>query len=203
MPAGSARLGPVSAEPVRHRFDPRLISVIIPARDAAASLTEQLDALARQDYPGSWELIVADNESRDDTAGVARAWMKRHRRGRVVSAGLPYSAGHARNVGAAASAGDFLAFCDADDAAHPGWLRGLAEAAPRGELVSGAVDIAELNDPLARSWHVLPPRELALDAFSFLPFCSGSNTGVWAEVFNELGGFDPEMRWGEDLEFSW
>jgi glycosyltransferase involved in cell wall biosynthesis len=176
---------------------------VIPARDAAAQLPEQLDALAGQDYQGSWELVVVDNESRDDTAATARAWMERHRSGRVVSAGRPHSAGHARNVGASLSAGDFLAFCDADDVAHPGWLRGLAAAAPRADLVSGTVDIERLNDPLSRSWHVQPPRERALDAFGFLSFGSGSNTGVWADAFHALGGFDPRMRWGEDVEFSW
>jgi glycosyltransferase involved in cell wall biosynthesis len=147
--------------------------------------------------------VVADNGSSDHTLDVARAWMNRHRRGRVVSAGLPRSASHARNVGAAVSSGDFLAFCDADDVAHPAWLRGLAHAAGRGDLVGGAIEVQKLNDPLTRSWHVLSPRQRALDGFGFLSFCSGSNTGVWAEVFRELGGFDAGMRWGEDIEFSW
>ena len=40
-----------------------LLSVVIPARDAAEYLPVQLRALAAQDYTGDWELIVADNGS--------------------------------------------------------------------------------------------------------------------------------------------
>ena len=43
----------------------------MPARDAARTLAQQLDAIAEQDYAGPWELIVAVNGGRDGTAEVA------------------------------------------------------------------------------------------------------------------------------------
>jgi hypothetical protein len=54
-----------------------------------------------------------------------------------------------------------------------------------------------------RSWHSVPPRERALRGFRFLVHASGTNTGVWADVFRRLGGFDERIRAGEDIEFSW
>src|SRR6185437_13068019 len=47
---------------------PRLVSVVIPARNAAAVIAGQFEGLSRQEYRGAWELIVADNASTDDTA---------------------------------------------------------------------------------------------------------------------------------------
>jgi hypothetical protein len=70
-------------------------------------------------------------------------------------------------------------------------------------VVAGAVDADALSTPLARAWHATPPRERALEGFRFLVHASGTNTGVWADVFEHLGGFDERMRVGEDIEFSW
>ena len=46
---------------------PALASVVVPARDAARTLAQQLDAIAEQDYAGPWELVVAVNGGRDGT----------------------------------------------------------------------------------------------------------------------------------------
>ena len=49
------------------------ISVIVPARDAAATLPATLAALAAQDVEREFEVIVVDDGSRDATAALARA----------------------------------------------------------------------------------------------------------------------------------
>ncbi|MEA2309355.1 MAG: hypothetical protein QOI65_1641 [Thermoleophilaceae bacterium] len=182
---------------------PALISVVVPLLDDAEHLPDQLEALAAQDYAGRWEVIVADNGSRDGGVAVAERGVAALPDGRVIHAGEPRSAGHARNAGAADARGDFLAFCDADDMVRGDWLTELAAAAADGDIVAGAVDSEWLNAPLPRSWHRRPPRELALESFRFLVHASGTNTGVWAETFHGLGGFDEDLRAGEDIEFSW
>ncbi|MDQ3770308.1 MAG: glycosyltransferase, partial [Actinomycetota bacterium] len=48
------------------------VSVIVPARDAAATLPATLAALAAQDDPPAHEVIVVDNGSRDETAELAQ-----------------------------------------------------------------------------------------------------------------------------------
>jgi glycosyltransferase involved in cell wall biosynthesis len=182
---------------------PELISVVVPVRDAADHLGEQLEALAAQDYRGRWEVVIADNGSTDGSVEVARRGLARLPDGRLVRAPGGSSAARARNAGVAEARGDFLAFCDADDVVDPGWLSALADAARGGDLVAGAVDVEALNAPLPRSWHRVPPRERALAGFRFLVHASGTNTGVWAEVFRALGGFDERVRAGEDIELSW
>jgi glycosyltransferase involved in cell wall biosynthesis len=180
-----------------------LVSVVVPVRDAARHLPRQLEALARQDYGGAWEVVIADNGSRDDSAEVARRWLPRLPAARLIDASAVRGPSHARNAGAAAARGDFLAFCDADDVACPAWVGAMAEAAAHGDLVAGGVGARELNDERTRSWHDVTPRERALESLGFLVHASGTSTGVWADVFQALGGFDERVRVGEDIEFSW
>jgi len=49
------------------------VAVVIPARDEANAIGRCLGSLLRQDYPGSWSVIVVDDNSGDGTADVARS----------------------------------------------------------------------------------------------------------------------------------
>jgi hopene-associated glycosyltransferase HpnB len=49
------------------------VTAIIPARDEAESVGETVSSLLRQAYPGEFNVIVVDDQSRDATAAVARA----------------------------------------------------------------------------------------------------------------------------------
>jgi len=50
---------------------PRVIAVV-PARDEAEVIGENIASLMRQDYPGAFTVIVVDDHSRDGTAAAAR-----------------------------------------------------------------------------------------------------------------------------------
>ena len=45
----------------RERPRPSSVSVIVPAYNAAATLAEQLEALAAQRFDSDWELVIVDN----------------------------------------------------------------------------------------------------------------------------------------------
>ena len=190
--------------PPAPRPTPRLVSVVIPMRDAEHLIGDQLAALAGQDHDGGWEVVIADNGSTDASVAAAERHIERlGLDGRVIKADGQRSASHARNAGARAARGDFLAFTDADDVVRPEWLRSMAEAARHGDLVAGAVGVDALAAEPWRSWHPISPRDRALRTYRFLSYASGLNTGVWADVFERIGGYDEETVIGEDVEFSW
>src|ERR1700691_550679 len=49
-----------------------VISAVIPARDEAACVGETVTSLLRQEYRGTFDVILVDDQSRDGTAQVAR-----------------------------------------------------------------------------------------------------------------------------------
>lgn len=63
------RLGQHLAEPAAW---PDVV-IVVPARDEAETIAETVGSLLRQDYPGAFSVIVADDQSSDDTGGIARA----------------------------------------------------------------------------------------------------------------------------------
>jgi len=48
------------------------VSAVVPARDEAETVGETIGSLLRQDYPGTFNVILVDDQSRDATSGVAR-----------------------------------------------------------------------------------------------------------------------------------
>lgn len=99
------------------------VSVVIPACDAARYLEVALADLARSTRPPI-EVIVVDDGSTDDTAGVARSLGATV----VPSGGVRLGPARARNVGAAIARGEILYFIDADVCVHPDTVGRVAEA---------------------------------------------------------------------------
>jgi hypothetical protein len=186
----------------RERSRPRSISVVIPAYNAATTLTEQLLALASQEYDGDWEVVVVDNGSTDGTAEVARRYRHRFQACSIVDGGPQRGHSAPRNAGASAARGELLVFCDADDVVAPGWLRAMADAACHYDLVGGWLDGGPLNDASTRSWHRPWPRDRLRSWL--LPYAVSANLAIWAKVLGELGGWSSEYEaGGEDTELSW
>lgn len=125
------------------------ISVIVRARDEAASIGRCLALLAEQSHPA--EVIVVDNDSRDATAAIARA-----AGARVIELSHDeFSFGRALNLGAAAAGGELLVALSAH--AFPrdrGWLGRLAQALVSREDIACACgerfrpDGRELREPV-------------------------------------------------------
>lgn len=167
------------------------VSVVIPARDADATLPRTLAALAAQTFPRErFEVIVADDGGVTAARGADRV---------VPVEGAPRGPGAARNAGGAVARAAVLAFTDADCAPEPAWLeRGLA-AMDRADLVQGAVRPERPPGPFDRTVWVSRPGGLFETA----------NLFVRRDVFCALGGFPPGLtprggkELGEDVLLGW
>lgn len=175
-----------------------MLSVIVPARDAAATIGATLAGLAAQELDGELEVVVVDNGSLDATADLAEAAGVRVIR-RVRGAG----AGTARNDGVAATTAPLLAFTDADCVPTAGWAAAGLAALADADLVQGRVD----PDPTAH--RRLFDRTLEVTAER--GFYETANLFVRRDVFDAVGGFQdfllegvPDQRpLGEDVRFAW
>lgn len=163
---------------------------MIPARNAAGVLPAQLEALASQDFGRSWEVVVVDDHSSDDTARVVQRTAERFPVAlRVVDPGPRTGVSHARNVGASAARGELLAFCDADDRVGPGWLQAAADGLAHADLVGGV--LRELTEPFRFESPVMA--HSAFIAASFGGAVLGCNFAVRRHVYFAAGGFDEAL----------
>ncbi|MDP2252784.1 MAG: glycosyltransferase family 2 protein, partial [Thiobacillus sp.] len=101
-------------------MNPRF-SVVIPAFNSAATLARAIESVRAQSWPAH-EIIVVDDGSTDATAEIA-AGFDGVRLIRQKNSGVSV----ARNAGAAAASGDWLAFLDADDWYAPDRIKLHAE----------------------------------------------------------------------------
>jgi GT2 family glycosyltransferase len=96
-----------------------LVSVIVPAFNAAPYLGAALDSLRAQTVR-NLEIIVIDDGSRDDTGAIARRHASDDSRIRVISRGTPSGRpATARNAGLRVARGKYIALLDADDTCIP------------------------------------------------------------------------------------
>jgi peptidoglycan/xylan/chitin deacetylase (PgdA/CDA1 family)/predicted TPR repeat methyltransferase len=106
-----------------------LISAIIPARNAGATLAQTIDSLLAQSVT-DWEAIIVDDGSSDDTAAIITRYAAGDARF-VTMAGPGRGVAAARNVGIAAARGTWLHFLDADDWLTPPFYTKLLAALAR------------------------------------------------------------------------
>lgn len=92
---------------------PPMLSIVVPVFDVELYLSACLDSLVGQRIDDT-EIIVVDDGSADGSRRIADAWARKDSRVRVLeqrNSGLSA----ARNTGARAARGTYLAFCDGDD----------------------------------------------------------------------------------------
>ena len=95
-----------------------LVSVIMPAWNAAAFMARSIDSVLAQSRK-QLELVIVDDCSTDDTAAVIERYARADSRVRPLRLASNSGVATARNAGIAAARGEYLAFLDSDDWWHP------------------------------------------------------------------------------------
>jgi peptidoglycan/xylan/chitin deacetylase (PgdA/CDA1 family)/SAM-dependent methyltransferase/GT2 family glycosyltransferase len=178
-----------------------LVSVIIPAHNAAATLAKTLGSLAVQRL-GGWEAIIVDDGSTDATPEVVAAWKKRDSRIRHVTQAQS-GVSSARNNGLLRARAERVLFLDADD-----WLAddyfeqmfGAIAENPQADVVyCGYVRITDdgWRHPMAFSWDVA---SAPFEAFGNHCAVSIHSVILRRQVVMQVGGFDVNLKTSEDWD---
>lgn len=126
---------------------PNLVSVITPAYNAGAVISQTIESLIAQSYE-NWEQIVVDDCSTDDTAEVVRKYSDRDPRIRLISLdsnrGAPAGP---RNIGVKQAAGTWVAFLDSDDIWHPRKLEYQLKALQETSAQMCSTAMSDFSDP--------------------------------------------------------
>jgi glycosyltransferase involved in cell wall biosynthesis len=174
-----------------------LVSVVVPAFNAASTLASTLDSIIHQTYQ-ALDVVIVDDGSTDVTRSIAHRFCQMDSRIRVI-AQLNSGVAAARNAGICASKGDFVAFIDADDLWHPTkierQLRALLQQSPDVALVYSPFRVIDGEGNVmasARRQHAsgwVLDRHLKTNIVG-----NGSSILVRKSVLQEFGGFDPWLR---------
>ncbi|MBX2917300.1 MAG: glycosyltransferase [Cyclobacteriaceae bacterium] len=119
------------------------VSVVVAMRNEALNLEKLITSLAKQDYAGTWELILVDDHSEDNTIQVAQILKYKfsHLPITVVSA-TGSGKKQALTQGIAQAAGEIIVTTDADCELPPAWLTDLGQSfKPTTQLVVGSVSL--------------------------------------------------------------
>lgn len=99
-----------------------MISIIMPAHNAALYIEESISSVLNQTYQ-NWELIIIDDYSSDQTAKLIQHFSQIDRRILFISNETNLGVAMTRNKGISIAAGEWIAFLDSDDCWHPEKLK--------------------------------------------------------------------------------
>jgi len=163
-----------------------LVSVVIPTRNSAATIADCVKSVMSQSY-GPSEIIVVDNYSTDSTVEIAK------RNGALV---MLRAGGEIRSeeLGSQVRKGEYLYFVDSDLILGPDVISRCLAAI---EGVDGVlVRTLDVNRG-SRAAQLIASRKriLSYDALNV------AVRFVRKDVFDRLGGFDPNINVGMDTDF--
>lgn len=178
------------------------ISVVIPAFNESESVAKAVRAIRAQKLDLDFEVIVADNDSSDDTVQQARVAGA----DRVVIESNTQGANAARQAGLSAASGDIVAFIDADCQPPPDWLSKVVEQLTTRDIIaiSGPYDhgFRGLKRQVEKVYvsKVMPHVPGVLSFFFRKPagVLIGGNFAAWRGAFDAVGGITQPKFWGDD-----
>ncbi len=175
-----------------------LLSVVVPAYNAAGTITGCVAALRGQNYDGPVEIIVVDDGSTDDTAALARA------AGATVITMPRGRPAAARNTGARAASAAIVCFTDADCVPHPNWLCEISAPMNDPAVVATKGTYSTRQRALVARFVQLEYEDKydRLRPQATIDFIDTYSCAYRRDVLLGNGGFDERFHYLEDQELS-
>ncbi|MBO5564795.1 MAG: glycosyltransferase family 2 protein [Lachnospiraceae bacterium] len=187
-------------------MEEKMISILIPAHHAAATLRSAVESALKGSKKCRTEILLMDDGADDDTSALCRDLMREYDTVRVHKM-QDRGVSAARNLAMDKASGDYICFLDADDRILPGGLDVLYDIltqthadAAGGTFVTGVQDTDCPDEEAAPAAGDL--QELAGEAFVRDGILQ-RDTHVWGKLFRkEAAGvcrFSEGMTIGEDM----
>jgi len=181
------------------------VSIVIPCYNSGDKIHELLDSLLKQECKHSWEVIVADNRSTDDSLDVVKKYIHKFDSLKIVSANRKRGAAYARNIGVENSSGEYILFCDSDDVAGKDWLKEMTNAFVQHDFIACRWEIEKLNSSSVVKTRGEGQTHGLMDfaIVKYLPHASGGTLGIKKSIHNRIGGFDESYLYLQDTDYCW
>jgi len=181
------------------------VSIVIPCYNSGNTIHELLDSLLKQECKYSWEVIVADNGSTDNSLDVVKRHIHKFDSLKIVSASRKRGAAYARNIGVENSSGEFILFCDSDDVVGDDWLKEMTNAFVQHDFIACRWEIEKLNSASVVKTRGEGQTEGLMDfaIVKYLPHASGGTLGIKKSIHDRIGGFDESFLYLQDTDYCW
>jgi glycosyltransferase involved in cell wall biosynthesis len=178
-----------------------LVSVIIPAYNAANTIERTLSSVLNQTYT-NLEVLVVDDGSKDETPLLVHRMVDVDHRIKLLRKANG-GVSSARNYGIQCARGEFVAPLDADDLWHPEKL--ARQLAPMRDRIGVVYCWSRVIDDQDRLLYDLPPCSLRGDVYAALLTTNFLHSGallIRKSCIDEFGGYDQAMSYSEDFKFN-
>lgn len=177
-----------------------VISLIIPCLNEEDALPLLLRDIAKQTF-ANFEVLIVDAKSDDQTPQIAKQFTADPRFQLITTAKRNVS--HQRNLGAAKATSNWLVFFDADTRIRANFLAELIKSLEQTPCdACNPYALADSRETNSRAF--VAAQNLLIDTMAALgiPYAVGACFVCKAEVFKQVGGFNPTINHMEDSELA-
>lgn len=179
------------------------VSITMITRDRAGFIARAIESVLKQSF-SDWELIIIDDDSKDDTEGVIRSFMSKDKRIRYQKNFPTLGISKSRNLGISMSKGKYVAVLDSDDV----WTDNMKlkkqldflENNPDYVLIGSNVRIVDDKDGFIKNTEFkLEDIDIRSKMLKFNQIAH-STVMYRKESAEKIGGYDERLSCVEDLD---
>lgn len=171
-------------------------SFVIIAYNEEANIAACVNSVLSQQHLGqSYEVIVVDDGSKDETPKIVKKLAASNKKINLVSDGKNHGRGYSRYAGVKKSTGEYVIMVDADSLLPTDWLKTCLKHIKNYDAVGG-IAVPDGDVTYIYSKLNLKPR-----VTRHTTTVSGGNGFYRREIFNKIN-FSKNLREGEDVDFN-
>lgn len=174
-----------------------IVSIVLPSYNGAKYIRESIDSVLGQTFP-SWELILVDDCSTDETAAIAASYAAKDSRIRVIHNAVNQRLPRSLNVGFHEARGRYLTWTSDDNRYLPRAIEVMVRALdvdPATPMVCADMDYID------ESGAVLGRADAYEDDLIWVENRVGACFLYRREALSQVGGYDPAKVYVEDYDY--